>query len=212
MNDIKIEIEAMPPFYKNGYLITNESLSECIYLDPGDEVDLILELIRTRGIDLIAVVNTHAHIDHICGISSVHQVWDVPIYLHPKDLLLYESLPEQGRMFGLEYDSAPPVDEELKDDQELILAGLSIRVHFTPGHSPGHVCLEIGQHLFCGDTIFQGSIGRTDLPGGSHETLMRSIRDRILPLGDSKILYPGHGPKTTIGHERMTNPFLLQND
>jgi len=212
MDDIKVETKMMPPFYKNGYLIINESLSQCIYLDPGDEVALILELIRTRGIDLIAVVNTHAHIDHICGISSVLQVWDVPIYLHPKDRLLYESLPEQGQMFGLEYDPAPPVDEELKDGQELILADLSIKVHFTPGHSPGHVCLEIGQHLFCGDTIFQGSVGRTDLPGGSHETLMRSIQDRILPLGDSKILYPGHGPKTTIGHERMTNPFILKND
>ena len=208
MKNVRIDTRATPPFYKNGYLISSESLSQCIYLDPGAEVEEILDLIRSRGVDLIAVVNTHAHLDHICGISRVREIWDVPIYLHSKDLPLYEALSEQGRLFGMNYDPAPPVDEELEDGQELTLAGLSMKVHFTPGHSPGHVCLEMGQQLFCGDTVFQGSIGRTDLPGGSYQDLMSSIRDRILPLGDDMILHPGHGPQTTIGHERATNPFL----
>ncbi|MFQ5739773.1 MAG: MBL fold metallo-hydrolase [Acidobacteriota bacterium] len=204
-----IECRAAPPFMKNGYVLACEGTGKGIYIDPGDEVELLLDLLVKREIDLIAVVNTHAHMDHICGIGKVKEKWDVPVYLHPEDQELYDGLPFQGQWFGVQYSPAPAVDEPLSEGQKLEVGNLVVEVHHTPGHSPGHVCLVVENHVFCGDTVMAGSIGRTDLPGGSLDLLMRSIRDRILPLGDDKILHPGHGPETTIGRERKENPFLV---
>lgn len=204
-----IECRAVGPFMKNGYLLACPNSRKAIYIDPGDEADQVLELVQEHDLELVAVVNTHAHLDHICGIGRVREVWDVPIYLHPEDLEIYDRLPEQAQWFGLEYQAAPPVDCHLSVSEPVELGDLEIQVHHTPGHSPGHVCLEVGRHVFCGDTVFTGAIGRTDLPRGSYEVLMRSIREVILPLGDEKILYPGHGPTTTIGAERLSNPFLV---
>ena len=204
-----IDAQAVGPFYKNGYLVGSSDSSDVVYIDPGDEVESMLELIAQRQRQLVAILLTHAHMDHISGIATVRERNDAPIYLHSEDLRLYDSLPTQAQFFGFQYGPAPPVDFELTDHQVLELAGLEFKVHFTPGHSPGHVCFETGEHVFCGDVVFQGSIGRTDLPGGSSPVLLRSIRERILPLGDEKILYPGHGPQTTIGQERRTNPFLV---
>lgn len=204
-----IECRAVEPFLKNGYLLGCRDTGRCFYVDPGDEVDQMLDLVSQLSLELTGIVNTHAHMDHICGISRVRDRHDVPIWLHEEDVPLYESLPVQGQWFGMQYEAAPPVDHHLTDGQELTLGSLSIRVHHTPGHSPGHVVLEAGDAVFCGDTVFAGSIGRTDLPGGSHQTLLSSIRTRILPLGDEKRLLPGHGPETTVGRERTTNPFLI---
>lgn len=204
-----IDSQAVAPFYKNGYLVGAPDSNEVIYIDPGDEVESMLNLISQRKRELAAILLTHAHMDHICGIGRVRERHQAPIYLHPEDRGLYDSLPTQAQMFGFQYEPAPAVDFELTDHQVLKLAGLEFKVHLTPGHSPGHVCFEAGQHVFCGDVVFQGSIGRTDLPGGSSEVLLRSIQERVLPLGDEKILYPGHGQQTTIGQERRTNPFLV---
>ncbi len=207
-NDLAIDFRAVEPFYKNGYLVRRRDSRQAIYIDPGDEVELMLDLMADHQVELAAILLTHAHMDHISGISRVRQKYDTPIYLHPQDRPLYESLPQQAEFFGFRHAAAPPVDQALTDYQILRLAGIQFQVHFTPGHSPGHVCLEAGNHVFCGDVVFQGSIGRTDLPGGSYEVLMQSIQERLLPLGDDRILYPGHGPQTTIGQERRTNPFL----
>ncbi len=204
-----IESAAVEPFFKNGYLLACRSTGDCFYIDPGDEAEDLLSRIAALDLRLVAIVNTHAHMDHICGVGRVKEVWEVPIYLHHDDLELYRNLPLQGQWFGLSYDPAPPVDRFLSESEALRLGDLEVRVHHTPGHSPGHVCLEVGGDVFCGDTVFAGSIGRTDLPGGSYDTLLASIRGRILPLGDEKTLHPGHGPKTTIGKERRTNPFLM---
>ena len=201
-----IECRAVGPFMKNGYLLACPDTMKGIYIDPGDEASQVLTAIREHGIELMAVVNTHAHLDHICGIGDVKAEWDVPVYLHPEDQVIYDRLPEQAEWFGLEYEAAPPVDRQLSELEPLHVGRLEIKVHHTPGHSPGHVCLDVGEHLFCGDTVFAGSIGRTDLPRGSYEVLIHSIREVIIPLGDSKILYPGHGPSTTIGTERARNP------
>ena len=208
-NKLTIDSRAAAPFYKNGYLVASPDSDEVVYIDPGDEVTTMLELIATRQFQLAAILLTHAHMDHISGISQVREQHDALIYLHPEDRGLYESLPAQAQMFGFQCGPAPPVDRELSDHQVLELAGVEFKVHFTPGHSPGHVCFEAGQHIFCGDVVFQGSVGRTDLPGGSSEVLLSSIQERVLPLGDERILYPGHGPQTTIGRERRTNPFLV---
>ncbi len=207
--DLTIDSRAVEPFFKNGYLVGSPDSGEVVYIDPGDEVDEILELVSSRQVQLVAILLTHAHMDHISGIGRVREKHDAPIYLHPEDHRLYESLPTQAAFFGLEAGRLPLVDQSLSDHEILELAGVEFRVHFSPGHSPGHVCFEAGQHIFCGDVVFQGSIGRTDLPGGSYEVLLQSIQERVLPLGDERILYPGHGPQTTIGQERRTNPFLV---
>lgn len=208
-NALWIERRAVEPFLKNGYVLACPATQQAIYIDPGEEATQLIEWIEEKGLHLIAIVNTHAHVDHICGIGAVRQKWDVPIYLHPDDQFLYEHLKEQTEAFGLPYSPIPPVDRPLHHGQELPVGQLRVKVHHTPGHSPGGVCLEVADHVFCGDALFAGSIGRTDLPGGSSETLMKSIRERILPLGEHRILHPGHGPDTTVGRERESNPFLI---
>lgn len=207
-DSILIETHAVEPFFKNGYIVSCSETLQGIYIDPGEEASQLLQRVEEMSVQLVAIVNTHAHIDHISGVGLVKEKWDVPIYLHPEDETIYKSLPIQAERFGLQYPPAPPIDRFLEEGQELQVGSLRLKVHHTPGHSPGSVSLEVEEHVFCGDVIFAGSIGRTDLPGGSYETLMESIHRKVLPLGDEKLLYPGHGPETTIGRERETNPFL----
>ena len=205
-----IERQAVPPFMKNGYVLACPAGQEAVCIDPGDEAPGLMEWLDRQALRLVAIVNTHAHLDHISGIAAVKQKWNVPICLHPDDLPLYEHLSQQAAWFGLDYPPAPPVDRLLKDGETLQVGRLTLKVHHTPGHSPGSVCLEVGDDIFCGDLLFAGSVGRTDLPGGSFETLLRSIKEKILPLGDSRILHCGHGPDTTIGKEKRENPFLTR--
>ncbi|MCS7313090.1 MAG: MBL fold metallo-hydrolase [Acidobacteria bacterium] len=136
--------------------------------------------------------------------------WAVPVHLHRADLFLYEALPEQTRWLGLDlaYEPVPPPDRFYDHGHEIPVGTLTVRVHHTPGHTPGSVCLQVDRHLFTGDTLFAGTVGRTDLPGGSYETLLRSIMTRIVPLGDDVVVHPGHGPESTVGRERLANPFL----
>ncbi len=207
-NSILIEQRAVEPFFKNGYIVACPDTRQGIYIDPGQEAAQLMEWVEKNDVELTALVNTHAHIDHICGIRDVISHWDLPIYLHPDDQFLYQGLEEQARFFGLHCPAAPAADYALEEGKDLVVGRLRFQVYHTPGHSPGGVCLEILESVFCGDTLFAGSVGRTDLPGGSHDTLIRSIKEKILPLGDEKTLYPGHGPPTTVRRERETNPFL----
>jgi glyoxylase-like metal-dependent hydrolase (beta-lactamase superfamily II) len=203
-----IESAAVEPFLKNGYLLACRTTRQGIYIDPGEEASLLIPKVQEHHIELTAIVNTHAHIDHISGVGLIKAKWDVPIYLHPEDEPLYENLSTQAQRFGLDYPPAPPLDHRLMEGTDLVVGNLTLKVYHTPGHSPGSVCLEVEDHVFCGDVIFAGSIGRTDLWGGSYEILMDSIHTKVIPLGEEKILHPGHGPDTTIGHELKTNPFL----
>jgi glyoxylase-like metal-dependent hydrolase (beta-lactamase superfamily II) len=203
-----IERQAIGPFMKNGFVVGCTETSEAVYIDPGDEVEVLMNWVNKEGLTLKSILNTHGHADHICGIGSVKECLDIPIYLHEADRFLYDSLPQQGAWMGFKYDIAPPVDLFLDDNDVIHFGKHSIRVHHTPGHSPGSVSFEIDEHVFCGDLLFSGSIGRTDLPGGDLETLLASVRSKIFPLGDNKILHSGHGPDTTIGEERSSNPFL----
>lgn len=193
---------------KNGYVVACSVGSHATYIDPGDEAEELLRWIDQKEVELVSIVNTHAHMDHICGIGRVKEVWDVPIYLHQEDEALYRALPEQASWFGMEYPAPPPIDYYLHPSQQLSVGDLTLRIIHTPGHSPGSVTIQVEDYLFCGDLIFAGSVGRTDLPGGSHEILLKSIHEKILPLEGDRILYPGHGPETTVGKERRTNPFL----
>jgi hydroxyacylglutathione hydrolase len=203
-----IEQDAVEPFFKNGYLLACRQTWQGIYIDPGDEASLLLPKVKKHNIQLTAIVNTHAHIDHISGVGLVKETWDVPIYLHPEDEPLYDNLSTQAQRFGLECPPAPPLDHQLQEGEDLQVGNLTLKVYHTPGHSPGSVCLEVEDHVFCGDVIFAGSIGRTDLWGGSYEILMDSIQRTVIPLGEDRILHPGHGPETTMGQELKTNPFL----
>jgi glyoxylase-like metal-dependent hydrolase (beta-lactamase superfamily II) len=210
-----LEVRAVAPFYKNGFVVGCERTREAVLIDPGDEVDELLGAVRDLDVDVQSVLLTHAHLDHITGVARAKETFDVPVYLHRDDLFLYEAVVQQGEMFGFKVREQPAVDVYY-DLSPIYFGDYEVRVHHTPGHCPGGVCLQIGRkgepgrHLFVGDTLFAGSIGRTDLPGGEYGLLMRSITEVILPLGDESIVHPGHGPDTTIQLERTTNPFVLE--
>jgi glyoxylase-like metal-dependent hydrolase (beta-lactamase superfamily II) len=210
-----LEVRAVPPFYKNGFVVGCERTHEAVVIDPGDEADELLAVVRDRALDVKHILLTHAHIDHITGVAPVKEALDAPVYLHNDDLPLYDHALEQGRMFGVAIRQPPPIDV-FYDLTPIYFGDYEVRVHHTPGHCPGGVCLQIGRkgttgdHLFVGDTLFAGSIGRTDLYGGNYEVLMRSITEVLFPLGDASIVHPGHGPDTTIEHERQSNPFVAE--
>ena len=209
-----LEVRSVAPFYKNGFVLGCERTREGVLIDPGDEVDELLGAAFEAGVTIQRILLTHAHVDHVTGVAAAKEALDVPVHLHRDDLFLYEQAVEHGRMFGLEVRPQPPIDE-FYDGAPLGFGDYSVTVHHTPGHCPGGVCLDVRRsgepvpHLFVGDTLFEGSIGRTDLPGGNYEVLMRSITGVLFPLGDDAIVHPGHGPDTTIGRERRTNPFVL---
>jgi hydroxyacylglutathione hydrolase len=211
---IIIETQAVGPFFKNGFVVACPRTREAVLIDPGDEVAALLSFISAEKLQVRHILLTHAHVDHVTGVPAAKRALGAPVYLHPDDLFLYERALEQGRMFGIPVTPLPPVDEFYSAGEAIAFGDLEARPHHTPGHCPGGVCLQIGPQggagadLFVGDTLFAGSIGRTDLPGGDYPTLIRSIRGVLFPFGDDARVYPGHGPMTTIGDERRTNPFL----
>ena len=209
-----IESSAVPPFEKNGYVVACPVTGEAIVIDPGDEVEQLIAIVRRSGVTVRYIMLTHSHLDHISGCNEAKAEWQVPLVLHKDDLFLYERAVQQGIAFGVRMRAQPPIDAWFDRRSHWTFGQCTVDVHHTPGHSPGQVCLQIGEsgqratHLFVGDTLFAGSIGRTDLPGGDLDTLLRSVRDVLFPLGDDCIVYPGHGPTTTIAQERKANPFL----
>ena len=209
-----IETRAVPPFQKNGYIVGCEATHEAVVIDPGDEVDSLLDVIGDRSLRVRSILLTHAHVDHVTGVSRAKQALHASVYLHRDDQFLYDAAPQQAAFFGLQCDALPPIDRYYDLAEPLSFGDYEIGVHHTPGHCPGGVCLAIGRKgankddLFVGDTLFAGSIGRTDLPGGDYATLIRSITQVLFAFGDAARVHSGHGPQTTIGQERRTNPFL----
>jgi hydroxyacylglutathione hydrolase len=195
-------------FLENCYLLAEAGSSDAVIVDPGDEADRFLAVAREHGLTIREIWLTHAHVDHISGVAAVKAATAAPVRLHPADRPLYDNLPQQGLWFGLRLDPPPPPDHELEHGGEVSLGAIRFAVRHTPGHSPGSVCFVTDGLVLGGDVLFQGSIGRTDLPGGSHPRLIRSITEELLVLPDDTIVHPGHGPSTTIGVERRTNPFL----
>ena len=209
-----IESRAEPPFLKNGFVVACEETREAVLIDPGDEVEDLLAYATRESLAIRHILLTHAHLDHVTGVAAAKRALGVPIYLHRDDLFLYDGAVKQGLMFGMHVDQPPPVDIFYTPGQTIAFGRYEARPHHTPGHCPGGVCLQIGRSgtngrdLFVGDTLFAGSIGRTDLPGGDYDTLIRSIKTVLFGFGDDAVVYPGHGPATTIGEERRSNPFL----
>jgi len=200
---------------KNGYVVACDAAPDAILIDPGDEVDELLRAIAAESLAVKAILLTHAHLDHVTGVGRAKARLGVPVWLHRDDLFLYDGAVAQGRMFGLAVDPPPPVDHFYEPGVPFEFGDLTVDILHTPGHCPGGVCLAIGprtgndRELFVGDTLFAGSIGRTDLPGGDFETLIRSIREVLFAFPDDVVVHSGHGPDTTIGVERRTNPFLV---
>jgi glyoxylase-like metal-dependent hydrolase (beta-lactamase superfamily II) len=211
---MRIFTAAMPPFMKNGFVVSCGETREAVIIDPGDEVAELLSVVKDERLTVTMILLTHAHIDHVTGVSRAKAAVKAPVWLHHDDLFLYEGVADQGRMFGLHVEPPPPVDRFYAPDERLSFGACVVDVLPTPGHCPGGVCLAIGsassarRDLFVGDTLFAGSIGRTDLPGGDSDTLLHSIRDVLMRFPDDAIVHSGHGPATTIGRERKTNPFL----
>jgi hydroxyacylglutathione hydrolase len=213
-NGVIIERRAVAPFFKNGFVIGCEDTREGVIIDPGDEVDQLLEAATRHRLSIKTILLTHAHLDHVTGVAKAKGALGVPIWLHQADNFLYEQVVQQGLMFGLKVDPQPPVDHFYEGEGPLRFGRCSVRVQHTPGHCPGGVCLAVSRDgeqapvLFVGDTLFAGSIGRTDLPGGDSATLLASIRNVLFSYPDDTIVWSGHGEQTTIGRERRTNPFL----
>lgn len=203
-----IESKAVPPFYKNGYVINFENTNETVLIDPGDEVDELLEYIRLYKLNPIYILLTHAHIDHLFGVPKAKRETGAKVCLHPDDIQLYNFAKEQADWFGVWIEALPKIDIFLLDNKDIVIGKNVISVLHTPGHTPGGVCFLIEKNLFCGDTIFEESIGRTDLPGGDYNQLIASIKNKLLILDDDTIIYPGHGLASTIGREKKQNPFL----
>lgn len=198
------------PMENNTYLIVDDATGEAALVDPSFDSEAIWPEITAQGRTLRYILNTHAHYDHILGNAFFAEKTEALIALHRADLDLYRALPEQGRMFGFEAESAPEPTLFLEDEQILRLGETEIRVLHTPGHSPGGVTFLLEDAAIVGDCLFAGSIGRTDLPGASTQTLLHSIRTRLLTLPDTTRVLPGHGEFTTIGQERAANPFLRE--
>jgi hydroxyacylglutathione hydrolase len=196
-------------FAENTYLVVDETAGEAAIVDPGEEGGLILHKLTETGARAVAIWLTHAHLDHVLGVPRLRAATGAPVVLHAADRNLYDHVPEQATAFGLRADRLSPPDRDWVHGDTARVGGLSFAVRHAPGHSPGHVVLVGEGVVFAGDVLFQGSIGRTDLPGGDPDTLLASIERELLVLPDSTIVYSGHGPETTIGAERRTNPFLV---
>lgn len=211
-----IFLETFPtgPIQANCTILGDQDAGEAVVIDPGDEAELIAAKIRESGLRIIAILHTHGHMDHAGATSELARVLpaEIPIGLHREDLPLYEGLEEQAKLFGLEVENPPPPTLWLDDGQEIPVGNLRLEVRHTPGHSPGSVCFicQSESLAIVGDVLFSASIGRTDLWGGSFEVLENSIRTRLYTLDDTTRVVCGHGPDTTVGQEKRSNPFVRE--
>lgn len=213
---IKIKSLTLGPFATNAYLLADSQTGNAILIDPVDDAPAILAAAREENWTIKLMIATHAHLDHVLASATIKEALDIPFYIHEECETLLDEIPLQGVFFGLgELPAAAKPDRLLTSASETIeLDSIRLNSLYTPGHAPGHLSFYLAERkiLFSGDSLFAGSIGRTDLPGGDHELLMRSIVDKLMALDDDVQVLPGHMGFTTIGRERMTNPFLLAFD
>jgi hydroxyacylglutathione hydrolase len=205
---VRIERFPVGPWDNNLYLLTADGSDGAILVDPSMESEEVLDRILDRGIRVRRILLTHAHIDHVHLVQRFHDRTGAPVWLHAGDADLYANAGTQAGLWGLPWEGAPPIAHWIGDGEEVGLPGLPVRAWHTPGHSPGSVTFETEEGLLSGDVLFQGSVGRVDLPGGDWGTLVASIRDVLFERADDTRVCPGHGPETTIGTERRTNPFV----
>ncbi len=197
-------------FMTNCFILGDEATKRAIVIDPGGEGQRIIAEIEAQAFSLVGIVNTHAHVDHIGANRDLKDYFNVDIMMHQAELPVLKVASKMARLFGVNIDQPPNPSRFLEEGDKVVFGNTYLEVLHTPGHSPGGISLvsRSNKSCFAGDTLFAGSIGRTDLPGGDYDTLINSIKSKLLPLGDDVTVYPGHGPATTIGTERRFNPFL----
>jgi hydroxyacylglutathione hydrolase len=206
------EVISIPvgPLEANCFVVYSEKSREAIIVDPGDDARKIIDIIQSNNLQPVLIVNTHGHMDHIGANATIKDTFSVPIAIHEDDSTMLTNPSENlSSVIGTNTVS-PAADQLLHEGDTVDLDGTEIKIIHTPGHSPGGICLYFDSTLIAGDTLFKGSIGRTDLPNGDFPTLISSIQQKLEVLGDEVVVYPGHGPKTTIGDEKRSNPFLLK--
>lgn len=210
---ISIKVFAFNPFSENTYVLYDET-KEAIVVDPGNydarESDVLTRYISDQGLKPVAIVNTHAHVDHVLGVFYLKNHYSIPFYLHPKEEPVLHSVKTYASNYGFHAFNEPVVDGWLQEGELFSFGSSTLRIVFVPGHAPGHIALIQDDQRFVigGDVLFKNSIGRTDLPGGNYQTLIGSIKDELFILSDDFVVYPGHGGTTTIGDEKRYNPFL----
>jgi hydroxyacylglutathione hydrolase len=205
-----LEMLTVSPFQENCYIIGDEKSRVGAVVDPGDEAARIAMAVEQTDLEVASIILTHAHIDHVGAVAALVDEYACPVLMHAEAEPMLEQLPTQAMMMGLKFGKVPTVDQHISDGEVLEVGDLRLRSLYTPGHAPGHLAFYIEDEglVMSGDALFAGSVGRADLPGGSMEVLMRSIEERLLTLPDETRVFPGHGPQTEIGHERVSNPFL----
>jgi hydroxyacylglutathione hydrolase len=209
----EMQILSLGPFQTNCYILSLPS-GDCLVIDPGMDPWPALEYLEQKQLQPRAILLTHGHLDHISGCRALEAEYNCPLFIHPADRFLYDALSEHARAYGYEIEPAPEKTEDLSDGQRISFGQAELEVICTPGHSPGSVCYRLALQgaadlLICGDTIFQGSHGRTDLPGGNLSVLYHSIISRVFSLSGDTRIFPGHGPETTVADEKDTNPILM---
>lgn len=196
------------PLDVNCYLLACEETRKGIVVDPGDDLDAILQLIANNDLDIVEIVATHGHFDHIGRVASLKEKTGAPFAIHNADLFMVKGLADIAAFLGFQTDPPPAVERFIDEGDTIVFGRETLNIRHVPGHAPGNIALTWPGHAIIGDTVFAGSIGRTDLEGADLQTLMHSIRTKILTLPGDTILYPGHGPTTTVDREKRINPFL----
>lgn len=205
-----LQMLTVGPFQENCYIVGDEESGSGALIDPGDEAARVALAVERTSLDIEKILITHAHIDHVGAVATLVDEYACPVLMHAEAEPMLQALPTQAMMMGLRFGKVPSVDGYIEDEEILEVGGLRLRSLYTPGHAPGHLAFHAENEglVFAGDALFAGSVGRVDLPGGNMEVLLRSIEERLLALPDETRVYPGHGPDTTIGGERASNPFL----
>jgi hydroxyacylglutathione hydrolase len=207
---LKISIHRITagPFQENGYIVHSEGNSDCIIIDPGNSPELYIKEIENSKLKPIGIMNTHGHIDHVHAIQPLKDHFSIPFYIHKEEKMIIDYYPEGCLMYGIIPNEKPKVDHWLKNEVSIMIGDYKIKVIQTPGHTPGGVCYQLNSDIFTGDTLFKGSIGRTDFPGGDYNTLMDSLKYLIENVPGDTQVHSGHGYGTTIENEILSNPFL----
>ena len=206
--DITVDKIVTGPFQENTFVVRSVESNQALIIDPGDDEVRIIEFIRSKKLIPLAILNTHAHLDHIGAVFKLQESFNIPFYLHEEEKMILDHYEESCEMFGLLPKQKPKVNKWLKNHKSLTFKDFKVKIINTPGHTPGGVCYEIDNHIFVGDTIFKGSVGRTDLPGGNWDNLKKSLFQLIDTVNHEKIVHSGHGDDTTLKHELVSNPFL----
>ncbi|MCH7611831.1 MAG: MBL fold metallo-hydrolase [Candidatus Marinimicrobia bacterium] len=207
---IQVQSVVTGPFQENTFIVSDSVTGDTVFIDPGDDSSVLISEINRNNLIPLAIINTHAHIDHIGAVSELQTEWNIPFYLHKDEQMVFDTYEQTCRLFGMPVGETPEVDRWIETEDDLNIGPFHFEVMFTPGHTPGGITFLIEKHVFSGDTLFYGSIGRTDLPGGDWNTLECSLKKMVEQIDSRFIIHSGHGPDTTMGREYKENPFLIR--